>query len=61
MKHSHCSISYYESRYNHVYKDLRGRFGREKITDMIIHLLSNKTLIKGGRISSKLILNYLYV
>lgn len=61
MKHPIRSNIYYESRYPHVYKNLRARMSRKRITDMIVTLLSNKALIGGNRLNSKLILNYLFI
>ena len=53
MKHANRSISYYESRYYHVYKRYGSMMTRNQITNMIIYLLSNKYLIRGNQISIK--------
>ena len=53
MKHANRSISYYKSRYYHVYKRYGCSMSTNEITNRIIYLLSNKYLIGGNRVGIK--------
>lgn len=53
MKHANRSISYYKSRYYHVYKRYGCLMSHNEITNRIIYLLSNKYLIGGNRVGIK--------
>ena len=53
MKHANRSISYYKSRYYHVYKMYGCLMSNNEITNRIIYLLSNKYLIGGNRVGIK--------
>ena len=53
MKHANRSISYYKSRYYHVYKRYGCLMGDNEITNRIIYLLSNKYLIGGNHVGIK--------
>lgn len=53
MKHANRSISYYKSRYYHVYKRYGCLMSTNEITNTIIYLLSNKYLIGGNHIGIK--------
>ena len=53
MKHANRSISYYKSRYYHVYKMYGCLMSNNEITNRIIYLLSNKYLIGGNHIGIK--------
>ena len=53
MKHANRSISYYKSRYYHVYKRYGYLMSNNEITNRIIYLLSNKYLIGGNRVGIK--------
>lgn len=53
MKHANRSISYYKSRYYHVYKRYGCLMSNNEITDRIIYLLSNKYLIGGNNVGIK--------
>lgn len=58
MKHANRSISYYKSRYYHVYKRYGCSMSNNEITNRIIHLLSNKYLIGGSHVGIKNFLTY---
>lgn len=53
MKHANRSISYYKSRYYHVYKRYGCSMSHNEITNRIIYLLSNKYLIGGNHVGIK--------
>lgn len=53
MKHANRSISYYKSRYYHVYKRYSCLMSNNEITNRIIYLLSNKYLIGGNQVGIK--------
>lgn len=53
MKHANRSISYYKSRYYHVYKRYGCLMSNNEITNRIIYLLSNKYLIGGNNVGIK--------
>lgn len=53
MKHANRSISYYKSRYYHVYKRYGCLMSNNEITNRIIYLLSNKYLIGGNQVGIK--------
>ena len=53
MKHANRSISYYKSRYYHVYKRYGCLMSNNEITNRIIYLLSNKYLIGGNHVGIK--------
>ena len=53
MKHANRSISYYKSRYYHVYKRYGRLMSNNEITNRIIYLLSNKYLIGGNHVGIK--------
>ena len=53
MKHANRSISYYKSRYYHVYKRYGCSMSTNEITNTIIYLLSNKYLIGGNHVGIK--------
>lgn len=53
MKHANRSISYYKSRYYHVYKRYGSLMSNNEITNRIIYLLSNKYLIGGNHVGIK--------
>ena len=53
MKHANRSISYYKSRYYHVYKRYGCSMSNNEITNRIIYLLSNKYLIGGNHVGIK--------
>lgn len=53
MKHANRSISYYKSRYYHVYKEYGRLMSKNEITNTIIYLLSNKYLIGGNHVGIK--------
>lgn len=53
MKHANRSISYYKSRYYHVYKRYGCLMSHNEITNRIIYLLSNKYLIGGNHVGIK--------